>query len=874
MTFEVKNFKDKEMFAAINTFIETDIAHLKYQKSTIPHYRIELANVFQNIDINTLTKESFRTIVSKCKITVITVRFIAYLCNNGYISTDNTLMIFNDYISLFTKTCPNDRLLYLLSIDNDLLKKYISLHPVLGKCERSIIQANINSIPFVDMNLYEAMTEYIDSLKLETFATVGSLPNRIFEVIHICEHFLSKYKKEDITRYSIANALSMEWIRVNTMTELNKAVLFLLNKGLIVSNELRKAIDLKESTSAMTLEKYQEIMLSDDIQGYFIREGRNTRVFYAKANNEEILDALIGYAKQSTESSGDFVLFLSEFGNSLSGLDVRSIRDLEITTFVHQINHFKSLNKRNIFSFVTGFYAYVVNSLDPNILDKDNLSGRIFQKNALGYWVADGYDIIKYNPIESVPSSDKWIFCYSSEDETNSMVSTSNSQSVDFTVIKNKTYRDWYKYYVWKNDTSLYTRLHTISPITVFFNYIDDLKNGKELSIYAKKTKDIGITLNEIIAYKNYVMNTYDNNRTRSSHIYAPRIVLKFVHDDGLVEVPNGVYYYLTHKLDSNYDNTKAVPDEHLKKISELMKKNAEDNVDNAVFYLAFYIALETEFRSSQLFALKHDCVVETAKKDEYVLVSKTKTSANEEVEQPITIYVKKHIDEILKLTKDYRDNSIVGDISTYLFITTGERKGTYKILNAPAFNGYLGKCCDELGIPKYTYNNLRDTHMTKAEEFIIRNQMSDMEQGILSGHRSPNTDTKHYIDTQIRDLLESVHGVIIGNVDIAGQIKEDLPNDIAQTDNAVSNNCGYCGCKNCNDFSFLDCMLCKDFVTTLDRLPYFEEQVKILNEKIKSATIPHDKEDLVNMKRLHLGFISKILELKAKKGGQNNATN
>ena len=156
---------------------------------------------------------------------------------------------------------------------------------------------------------------------------------------------------------------------------------------------------------------------------------------------------------------------------------------------------------------------------------------------------------------------------------------------------------------------------------------------------------------------------------------------------------------------------------------------------------------------------------------------------------------------------------------------------------------------------------------MTKAEEYIIRNQLSDMEQNVLSGHKSPNTDNKHYIDTSIVELLESVHGVVIGNVDIDGKIKESLPEDVQNAENSVSNNCGYCGCKQCTDYSFLDCMMCKDFVTTIDRLPYFQEQIKILDEKIKNTSIPHDKEDLVNIKRLHLGFISKILELKKQKG-------
>ena len=60
-----------------------------------------------------------------------------------------------------------------------------------------------------------------------------------------------------------------------------------------------------------------------------------------------------------------------------------------------------------------------------------------------------------------------------------------------------------------------------------------------------------------------------------------------------------------------------------------------------------------------------------------------------------------------------------------------------------------------------------------------------------------------------------------------------------------------------------LDCPICKDFATTIDRLPYFEEQVRLLDQKIMAASIPHDKEDLVNIKRLFLRYIEEILKKK-----------
>jgi integrase len=431
---------------------------------------------------------------------------------------------------------------------------------------------------------------------------------------------------------------------------------------------------------------------------------------------------------------------------------------------------------------------------------------------------------------------------------------------------------------IWKyGNRNIKSKAKGLTPYSFFLNYIDDLKNGHTFSIFTNQTKESNneeITLNEIIAFKEHLSKEFNNNHTILNYIYSIRQFLYFIQENRLTYISNGIFYCLNCcRRDSN-NHIQSIPDEHLKKISILMKENASKNIEYALYYLCFYIGLETEFRSSQVFSLKKDCIVETGKKGEYVLVSKTKTSANKEIEQPVTSYLKSHIDDIIKLTDIYREVCVIKDISSYLFICTSQtKKGSYRVLGANTFNAYLKKCCDKVGIATYTFNNLRDTHMTKSEEFIIRNQLSDMEQRTLSGHKTINTDNKHYIDTPICNLLESVHGVIIGNINVDGQIKESLPPNITNKNNMVSNNCGFCRILSCNDFSFLDCMLCENFLTTIDRLPFFKTQIKILDEKIRNTTIPHDKEDLVNIKRLHLGFIKKILEIKAQKGDIENVT-
>ena len=157
------------------------------------------------------------------------------------------------------------------------------------------------------------------------------------------------------------------------------------------------------------------------------------------------------------------------------------------------------------------------------------------------------------------------------------------------------------------------------------------------------------------------------------------------------------------------------------------MKSESSNSLMGSLCYSAFYIALETEFRPTQIFSLRKDCIRETAKKNEYVLVSRSKTSAGETCEYPITEYVKREIDEIIKATDYLRSMTTAADLKDYLFIIPRTRKGQVQLLTCGSFNTHLQKCCSLAGIPSYSISNLRDTHMTKAEEEIIRKSLSDV---------------------------------------------------------------------------------------------------------------------------------------------------
>ncbi|MBC2579043.1 hypothetical protein [Clostridium sp. DJ247] len=455
--------------------------------------------------------------------------------------------------------------------------------------------------------------------------------------------------------------------------------------------------------------------------------------------------------------------------------------------------------------------------------------------------------------------------------DTNMAVNTTTSQIVDFTKIKSKTYRYWAKHFIWKATGSIYSKLKYACTLIEFMNYIYDLKHGIELSIFAKKTSSEGIVANEALAYKTYILNKSLKPNSQRFIINVSRRLLKHVSSNKLAKFETGVFYNLRHGGD-NTINAEALSNDDVNKLAAFMKQKAKNSIENEVYYAILCLTIETEFRSSQILALPIDCTLEANKKNQYVLISRTKTSKRELTEQALTIQTKMLLDHVIKLTSEYRKDCTVDSLKNQMFLLPSAKKGAYKIVSQDDFNRYLKKCCRELGLKKYTLSNLRDTHMTKVEEHITKNALSDMTKKVLGGHDNPRSD-KNYEDTDIRTLLEAVHGIIIGNVDIKGQILREVASEIATDENTVCKQCGYCGAKSCHELSYLDCLMCKDFIATVSRIPFFQDQIRAIDNKLLSATIKHDKEDLVNIKRLLLEYLRRLLILKkeCEKGESEN---
>ena len=184
--------------------------------------------------------------------------------------------------------------------------------------------------------------------------------------------------------------------------------------------------------------------------------------------------------------------------------------------------------------------------------------------------------------------------------------------------------------------------------------------------------------------------------------------------------------------------------------------------------------------------------------------------------------------------------------------------------MDAANFRKFLSDCCTEAGVKQYNSSNLRDTHMTKAEEYRMRHNESDAVLGVLSGHKRIDVTHNHYIKTEFIKMLESTYGIIFGNVDINGEIVESIEDEsITNKEHDVEQGCGFCKEEVCYIHNSTSCLMCKSFITSISHEKEFSDMIHRIDEIIADTPTKHDKEDLVNIKRLYGAYLLKIWKKK-----------
>lgn len=509
------------------------------------------------------------------------------------------------------------------------------------------------------------------------------------------------------------------------------------------------------------------------------------------------------------------------------------------------------------------FYRFILNKQGDKktISIADGLTIGYIMSEGLAKYYVNGYRYVPLNPNEPVPSIDLWAISPNGLEQTTATDKPEHLRYLNFTRISNPTVRQAAKQWFWSEAKAGFeNRCRNALYIMEFFEYRETLRS-MYLDKFVQVRSETDLDTANTVLTEEVVMYTNEWNEKLTSQSYTSRMVplklfLQFMNDNGIYKTEVAAFEY----LDTGGKGTKPkqeilpVPKDDFMKLIAKLEEKAQNNTLHMLYYIVFCLNTLTPLRISSILDLDDNCLVEKSK-GIYALEVKVKTSDGDEKDIQISKEVKRLVEVALSLTKETRNNA-PSEQKHYLFLVNNQ-KDFYRSIPSRSYAKYLHDCCNEVGIPRYSAQNLRKTYYTNLVENAIKNNVSLMSLKELTGHANIDTTENYYVKENIRNYLEATYGVEIGNMPVVGTVATDYPE--AKHEDIVNDGCGYCRNPECNVLGTANCLMCKGFITTPKHIAQFEEAINILSQQIVDNENPHDKEHLYAVKRLYAAYLEQL---------------
>ena len=670
----------------------------------------------------------------------------------------------------------------------------------------------------------------------------------------------------------------LEFNKLRTLGPLNlKFIYFLIDNNLYTQNSIVHLKNLVNELIIMPSGSRQERLTlfnkdNDNIERFFICKSYNekrpfTLLIDTNINNKFIVGLLDDFYKSnlysSSTTSTNFAKNFSESYGNLS--DFQDISDFNYSVFKSQYEFYKNdekelktLIKFYIYLYVTSEYTELFKIYDP--IDMIWMQKPNFLK-----LYKEGFELVNLNPNEEYPAINKWVIKPNGFEATSTTFKSTSYKSLDFTKIKCDFYINLAKHFYWYTPNSLSTKTGEITFVIIFLNFIFEHKtnNIRSLSEGIDYKK---ITTSEVYSFRKHIELTAQTSGTFNSYMTAINKFLSMCKDKGFLDVESGAFEYLYQTAKNKGNGGTSIPDEDLTLLEQHLEKLSEEkNLLHNLYHIIFHLLVETELRIGQLLSLQISEIKEGMKKGQFFIRSITKISNGEKINQQISIYAKRHIDIAINITENLRANASE-KYSDYIFLAPPELvKSTnkdIKPIETYLFSRFLKRECKKIGLKEYSAENLRDTHMTKAVEFAFKRGLSALEASTLTNHTQASTTHENYVDFKVKTFAEATFGVMIGDVDIKGNILP-IDNETFTKEDTVDDNCGFCKETECKIMNEIGCPMCDGFVVTLDRIPYYELKIKQFDEAIQKEEIDHEKKHLAIQKKLYVAYLTELYKLR-----------
>lgn len=569
--------------------------------------------------------------------------------------------------------------------------------------------------------------------------------------------------------------------------------------------------------------------------------------------------------------------FVSDFENSLGSFaaKIKSVNDFNEYTFWQQVNYYKnkfSDDEKLLDSAIKGVVAFyrglMLEYPDVDVFSSaHSMSTKLLVSPQVIILLKKNYYVTSFNMNEDLEEHDCVVFLLRDFDRFTTQMGKEGFVTIDLSKLKSSFYRkELWKYYLSSPSITVNVFAGQLGYMALGLEFLRELKSQPN---YPNPLPNY-FSSQEAVLLKKYIYDMGGALGTRNNRIGAIRRFLQWEKDsNGKFAFDDMFFSYLTQYEEPSKTSGNAVPDEDLVAINKLLVEKSKTDLVALLILTMFHIAIQTEFRIGQICSLTTDCIHPTIKPNQYEIHSATKTTHGRKGKSVITELTYRLLTQAISTTESLRAKAPASD-ANYIFLYRG-CIDTVRSINAQVFRAYLGDCCEELGIKRYTAADLRDTHMTKSFEYILRNGKSDTEMSVLTKHKYIDTSKSHYIEMELEKMLEATYGIIIGDdvlIDPDKNLVDTLPPEASGNDSVVEDGCGCCTADKCIVTSSLPCLACKHFVTTVAHEKFFIKAIENVDVLIGRAKTKHDKEDFTTIKRLYILYLKAIYK---RKEAENN---
>lgn len=641
---------------------------------------------------------------------------------------------------------------------------------------------------------------------------------------------------------------------------------------------------LEEIVEQRTFGAWQTLFCADKIDNTFMfsitkkvfgPDDAKRATLYLPYKNKYLQEEVYAFFKsigRMPQHSAPKYTLLFEESLSDEASDIKTYTDFNDTTFWTQAVFFRDntdLTKKEAnycLRLLVKFYRYLVNEHTDHhyFANSLHMSEALLFSCQLIQKIEEGYYVIPYSMDADYQNRKRIVFLMRGYSSLSTTMKDDDFRTLDLSSIKSDFYRnELFKYYVSMSSVTVATWSGQIGYIRDALSLIENIKAEKD---YPNPDQEY-MNNQEAVFIRSFFSDERVKLATRNNQIGAIRRFLLWERDENMeISFDDMFFEYLTQYEEPSKTQGEAIPDDHLGKISEWLANQAATNHEMDLTYAVLHLALETEFRVSQICHLKIDCIKPSAKAHEYVVQTYHKTGHGRLESFVISELTYRHLTRIIENTEPFREKCTRRELAEYIFLYDGSMN-TVALMNSRKFRKCFQKACASLGLPRYTSRNIRDTHMTKSFEYVLKHGKSDLVMAALSKHKHLDTTKSHYIEQKLNEMLEATYGVIIGDLDDcynpSSHITEKIPAEIDNNSSVVENGCGNCKSAQCTMRNALPCLICDDFITTVEHEPAFRRAIEAVDKLIRQSGTKHDKDDLITIKLLLVMYLKAIYQKK-----------